>query len=188
MVVSHEREQLDLDSVPNDRLICRSSQVLGNGMLDNIRDIVTVDFDAFDRSKLVEVAREVAKFNVELTSESRPYLLIGIGRWGSADPWLGIPVMWDEISGARAIVETGFKEIKVAPSQGTHFFQNLNAFQVGYFTVNVHNDREFLDREWLNSQKACKRRKFTRRLRFDAPLEIRMNGHNSRGIIIKPEP
>jgi len=188
MVVSHEREQLDLDSVPNDRLVCRSSQVLGNGRLDNICDIVTVDIDAFDRSKLVEVAREVAKFNVELTSESRPYLLIGIGRWGSADPWLGIPVMWDEISGARAIVETGFREIKVAPSQGTHFFQNLNAFQVGYFTVNVHNDREFLDWRWLTAQKAYKRRKFTRRLRFDTPLEIRMNGHNSRGIIIKPEP
>ncbi len=187
MVVSYEQEQLDLDTVANDRLICRSTQVLGNGSIADVCDVVMVDTAKFERSRLVEIAREVAKFNVELTAESRPYLLIGIGRWGSADPWLGIPVMWDEISGARAIVETGFKEIKVAPSQGTHFFQNLNAFQIGYFTVNVHNDREFLDWDWLNAQKAYKRRKLTRRLRFDRPLEIRMNGHNSRGIIIKPE-
>jgi CheY-like chemotaxis protein len=187
MVVSHEREQLDLTTVPDDRLICRSGQVLGNGLISDVRDIVTVNLDTFERSRLVEVAREVAKFNLELTDENRPYLLIGIGRWGSADPWLGIPVTWDEISGARAIVETGFREIKVTPSQGTHFFQNLNAFQVGYFTINANNDDEFLDWDWLAALPAYKQRTLTRRLKFDSPIEIRMNGHNSSGIIIKPK-
>ncbi len=187
MVVSHEREQLDLDAIPGDRLICRSGQVLGNGLISTVRDIVMVNFDTFDRSRLVEVAREVAKFNLELTEEARPYLLIGIGRWGSADPWLGIPVTWDEISGARAIVETGFREIKVAPSQGTHFFQNLNAFQVGYFTVNANTESEFLNWDWLNAHPVYKQRTLTRRLKFDSPIEIRMNGHSSSGIIIKPK-
>jgi len=186
MVVSREREQLDLDAIPDDRLICRSGQVLGNGLISNVHDIVTVNLDTFDRSRLVEVAREVAKFNVELNEESRPYLLIGIGRWGSADPWLGIPVTWDEISGARVIVETGFQEIKVAPSQGTHFFQNLNAFQVGYFTIGTDSDSAFLDWDWLNAYPASKKRELTRRLIFESPIEIRMNGHNSSGIIIKP--
>jgi CheY-like chemotaxis protein len=187
MVVSHEREQLDLSAVPDNRLICRSGQVLGNGLISDVHDIVTVNIETFERSRLVEVAREVARFNVELTEEGRPYLLIGIGRWGSADPWLGIPVAWDEISGARAIVETGFREIKVAPSQGTHFFQNLNAFQIGYFTVNASNENEFLDWDWLRIQPAYKERALTRRLKFDSPIEIRMNGHSSSGIIIKPE-
>jgi hypothetical protein len=187
MVVSHEQEQIDTDGVPNEQLICRSSQVLGNGRIDDVFDIVMVDVDKFERSNMVEIAGEVARFNIELTQEDRPYLLLGIGRWGSADSWLGIPVNWDEIFGARTIVETGFKDIKVTPSQGTHFFQNINAFHVGYFTVSQATDKEFVDWDWLMGCTPEKRRKFTRRLKFEKPLEIRMNGHTGEGTILKPQ-
>jgi hypothetical protein len=147
-----------------------------------------VDAEKFDRSKTVEIAREVAQFNLELSEEALPYLLIGIGRWGSADPWLGIPVAWDEIAGARTIVETGFEDMKVAPSQGTHFFQNLNAFQIGYFTINWEKGKkDFIDWSWLLSQGPYKQRRFTRHLRFESPLTIKMNGQSGQGLILKPQ-
>jgi hypothetical protein len=110
--------------------------VLGNGKLCHIKDVVMVSHTRFDRAKSVDIAGEVAKFNAALVAEGVPYLLIGLGRWGSADPWLGIPVTWEQISGARVIVESGLKDIVVTPSQGSHFFQNLTSFRVGYFTVN----------------------------------------------------
>jgi hypothetical protein len=113
-------------------------------------------------------------------------VLIGIGRWGSADPWLGIPVTWDQISGARVMVETGFKDFRVTPSQGTHFFQNLISFRIGYFTVNSDLKGEFINWEWLARQRPVKALKFTRHLRFDAPLTVKMNGRSNRGVILKP--
>jgi CheY-like chemotaxis protein len=186
MVIRQEQEQLNLDDISESELICNSAQVLGNGCIDNIHDIVLVDMDTFERSRTVEIAREIGLFNLELGEMSLPYLLIGIGRWGSADPWLGIPVTWDEISGARTIVETGFKDMKVAPSQGTHFFQNLNAFQIGYFTVNIDGDEEFIDWKWLLEQPPHKKRSHSRHLRFENPVTIKMNGRKGRGIIIKP--
>jgi CheY-like chemotaxis protein len=187
MVIQCEQEQLNVNDVSTDQLICRSAQVLGNGSIDDIHDIVLVDREKFDRARTIEIAREIGMFNLELSEQSLPYLLIGIGRWGSADPWLGIPVTWDEIAGARTIVETGFKDMKVTPSQGTHFFQNLNAFQVGYFTVNAEQNEAFIDWPWLLSQPPIKRRLYTRHARFSTPLTIKMNGHNSQGIIIKPQ-
>jgi CheY-like chemotaxis protein len=187
LVKSHEADELNVDDVEQDRLICQSPQVLGNGLINDIYDIVVVDRDRFDRSKSVEVAEEVAKYNSKLFSEDIPYLLIGVGRWGSADSWLGIPVTWDQISGARVIVETGFKGFKVVPSQGSHFFQNITSFMVGYFTVNSYFKGGFVDWEWLNRQEAVSKMNFTRHLRFKRPVTIKMNGHNHRGIIIKPE-
>lgn len=186
MVIRHEREQLEIGDISREKMICQSCQVLGNGVIEDVRDIVFVDHDRFDRSKTVEVAQEIASLNLELMSDSRPYLLIGIGRWGSADPWLGIPVEWDEIAGAKAIVETGFKDMKVAPSQGTHFFQNLNAFRVGYFTVNEGCDNDFVDWEWLAKVPPLKKLTHASHLRLDQPIAIKMNGHTNRGVILKP--
>jgi hypothetical protein len=119
--------------------------------------------------------------------EQRPYLLIGVGRWGTLDPWLGIPVTWEQIAGARAIVETGFKEMSVAPSQGSHFFQNITSFMIGYFTVNPDNHQGFLDWEWLLRQKPFQQLSYTKLVRFDKPLVIKINGHQNKGVILKPE-
>ena len=125
--------------------------------------------------------------NSRLVAEHRPYLLIGVGRWGTLDPWLGIPVTWEQIAGARAIVETGFKELSVTPSQGSHFFQNITAFMIGYFTVNAHNHLGFIDWDWLLKQKAIETMKLTRLIRFPKPLLIKINGHQNKGVILKPE-
>jgi len=110
-----------------------------------------------------------------------------VGRWGSLDPWLGIPVTWSQISGARAIIEADFKDFTVMPSQGSHFFQNLNSFLVGYYTVTSGNEQCFVDWAWLTKQPAIEEMQFTRLLRFNKPLTIKMSGHQNRGIILKPE-
>ena len=130
LTLARDTEDLALDDVRPEQLICQSSKVLGNGRIDNLHDVVVVDSQRFERSRSQEVATAVARINRLLIEENRPYLLIGVGRWGSTEPWLGIPVEWDEISGARVIVEAGFRDLRVTPSQGSHFFQNLTAFQL----------------------------------------------------------
>ena len=120
-------------------------------------------------------------------ADNRAYLLIGVGRWGSSAPWLGIPVEWDEISGARAIVEAGFHDFPVTPSQGSHFCQNLTAFQVGYFTVNPDAGEGSVDWQWLAEQGAVKEQGCVRHLRFTTPLRIVMSSRTSQGVIFKPE-
>jgi CheY-like chemotaxis protein len=186
LVVSRESEELDVENIDPKKLICLSNQVLGNGVLTGIYDVVLVDYHLFDRSKSRDVAKEVSAFNNMLMNEKRPYLLIGVGRWGSLDPWLGIPVNWEQIAGAKAIVETGFKDMSVEPSQGSHFFQNITSFMVGYFSVNEHKHQGFLDWDWLLTQPSIEEKIFTRLLRFDKAIHIKMNGHHTKGIIFKP--
>ncbi len=186
LVVSREFDELSLEKISQEEMICHSSQVLGNGSYADLRDLVVVDIRRFDRSQSHEVAREVGEFNAHLVAENRQYVLIGVGRWGTLDPWLGIPVAWDQISGAKTIVETGFKDFIVAPSQGSHFFQNLTAFMVGYFTVNEHDGKGFIDWDWIHAQPAVEEKKFTRHLRFPDPLVVKMNGHKNSGVILKP--
>lgn len=186
LVLSLEIEELDVDSAQHDDLLCQSQQVLGNGVFDGIHDIVVVDIQTYDRSKSRDVAMEISQVNARLVNEKRPYLIIGVGRWGSLDPWLGIPVTWDQISGAAVIVESGFKDFHVTPSQGSHFFQNITSFRVGYFTVNSTIHSCFIDWEWLRGQEASEELVYTRHLRFDKPITVKINGHKGRGIIVKP--
>jgi CheY-like chemotaxis protein len=187
LTLARDGEELTLDDVRPERLICRSSKVLGNGRIENLHDAVVVDSQRFERSRSQEVARAVAQFNHRLSEENRPYLLIGVGRWGSNEPWLGIPVEWDEISGARAIVEAGFHDFRVTPSQGSHFFQNLTAFQVGYFTVNPDAGEGSVDWQWLAEQPAVEEQGCVRRLQFAEPIRVVMNSRTSQGVIFKPE-
>jgi CheY-like chemotaxis protein len=177
---------LHMDTVEPDRLVCQSTMVLGDGQIDDLRDAVVVDYHRFERSQSRSVADAVAYFNAKLGAENKPYLLVGVGRWGSNDPWLGIPVAWDEISGARVIVEAGFRDFHVTPSQGSHFFQNLAAFQVGYFTVNPDAGEGSVDWQWLASQPAVEERDGVRHLHWENPLVVLMSGKSSRGLIFKP--
>lgn len=186
MVLSREVEELMIGDVKESDLICQSSQVLGNGAMNGIYDIVVVDINKFERGKSKDVAQEVSKLNTKLLNERKPYLLLGVGRWGSLDPWLGIPVTWDQISGASVIVEAGFKDFQVTPSQGSHFFQNLTSFRVGYFTVNSIDHLGFIDWDWLNNQTAIEEFNYTKHIRFDKPISVRINGHENRGVILKP--
>jgi CheY-like chemotaxis protein len=186
LVVSRESEELNVENIDPKKLICHSNQVLGNGVLTGIHDVVIVDYHLFDRAKSQDVAREVSAFNNVLVNAKLPYLLIGVGRWGSLDPWLGIPVNWEQIAGAKAIIETGFKDMSVEPSQGSHFFQNITSFMVGYFSVNEHKHQGFLDWEWLLNQTPVESKIFTKLLKFDKPIQIKMNGHQTKGVIFKP--
>ena len=186
LAMSRESQELEVNDVRPEEVLCRSSSVLGNGKLAHIRDVVAIDYARFERAKSREIAAEVARFNAELFAEGLPYILIGLGRWGSADPWLGIPVTWEQISAARVIVESGLKDIKVTPSQGSHFFQNLTSFRVGYFTVNPETGDGFLDWDWLGSQPAEREGAFVRHLRFSEPLVVKINGKEQRGVILKP--
>jgi CheY-like chemotaxis protein len=182
----HQGPEHDLPRVDRSQLICSSNSALGHGTIDGVRDLIVVDIHRFDRFKTHEIAKAVAQVNADLLSKRRPYVLIGVGRWGSGDPLLGIPVTWDQIAGARAIVEAGFADFRVTPSQGSHFFQNLAAGDIGYFTVNPDAGDGFVDWEWLAAQPARAETEFVRHLRFDDPVDIVINGRTHTGVILKP--
>jgi hypothetical protein len=133
------------------------------------------------------VATAVADFNGRLAADGRTYGLIGVGRWGSTQPWLGIPVKWEDISGARVIVEAGFRDFRVEPSQGTHFYQNLVSLGIGYFTVNANTNEGFVDWDWLAGIEAVASQGAVRMLRFPAPAVAILNGRERRGVILRPE-
>ena len=183
---SREMETVELGELAPGEMICESTSALGHGHLDDIYDVVVVDKARFDRSRSRECALAVSQFNRRLTHEGRPYVLVGVGRWGSTESWLGIPVRWADISGARVIVEAGFKDFRVTPSQGTHFFQNLTSLNIGYFTVNQESGEGFVDWEYLADQPAVSEIGLVRHLRFDAPVVVTMNGSTQHGIIRKP--
>lgn len=166
--------------------LCATGVALGNGRLDQVCDVVYVPPARFDRGVTPAIAEEVAQLNRALQEEGRPYLLIGPGRWGSADRWLGIPVKWAQIAGARVIIETDLPDFKVTPSQGTHFFQNLTSRQVGYLTVNMQEGGGRMDWEWLDAQPAAAETAHARRLRLDAPLTVLIDGRSGRGVVLKP--
>jgi hypothetical protein len=188
LALTRETAEIELGESAPDALVCRSANVLGNGRLDGIRDLVVVDFQRFERARSREAALEVGRLNATLMEQGVPYVLIGVGRWGSRDPWLGIPVTWDQVCWARAIVEAGLRDLKVMPSQGSHFFQNLTSFNVGYFTVNPESGDGFLDWAWLDRQPALSEAWHVRHLRFDRPVVVKMNGKRNEGVILKPSP
>lgn len=178
----------DEEEIPEDaHVLCHSARVLGNGRIRDLHDLVVVDREAFDRLRSRESALEVARLNGRLVREERPYLLIGVGRWGSRDRFLGIPVTWDQVNGARAIVEAGFRDLVVTPSQGTHFFENLIVNGAGYFTVNPERGEGSLDWAWLLSRPAVSERNAVRHIRLSNPVSVHMRGGCSDGWILGPE-
>lgn len=185
--LASSREDLDVDvgAFLPEELFCQSPSVLGHGRV-SLRDWVVVDRESFDRARSTACAEAVAHFNARLRQEGRPYGLIGVGRWGSTHPWLGIPVKWEDISGARVIVEAGFKDFRVAPSQGTHFFQNLVSLNVGYFTVNADLGEGAVDWGWLGAQPSLDSRGCVHHLRFDEPAVAVMDGRERSGVIARP--
>ena len=186
LALMRETEALEIGEVDEAAVLCRSQRVLGNGRLEGIRNLVVVDFQRFERARSREAAAEVARLNATLVASRTPYALVGVGRWGSRDPWLGIPVTWDQVSGAQVIVETGLRDLAVTPSQGTHFFQNLTSFNVGYFTVNPEAGDGVVDWTWLDAQPAASSRDHVRHIRLEQPVLVLMNGKRNEGVILKP--
>jgi CheY-like chemotaxis protein len=164
--------------------LCFSDQVLGNGHDEDIYDIILVDKDTFDRSQTTIMADEIKHFNSELYQKNRPYLLITLGRLGSSDPWLGIPVHWEQIAGVKAIIESGIEEMVIEPSQASHFFQNVSSFQIGYFTINPQNEEHYLNWAWLKKQKSVSALNYVRHIRLNKPLDLTINGRHNSGLIL----
>lgn len=182
------KEMLDETILDTDdsNLILKSLTALGHGMTDNITSIVMVKDDQFSMSNNSLIAREIEKINRNFTEKGEGYILIGPGRWGSNDPALGIPVKWPHISSAKLIVETSLAGNRIEPSQGTHFFQNLTSYGVGYFTVGAPDDGSVWDKDYINSLDPIMETKFVKVLQFDAPLVVAINGKKSKGIVLKP--
>ena len=176
----------DLSLVKNEETILSSTSVLGHGIVGDVQDIIYVKTGAFNSSNNQLIAYEIEKMNRSFTDQEKGYVLVGPGRWGSSDSWLGIPVKWPHISNARVIVECGLENYRVDPSQGTHFFQNLTSFGVGYFTVNPFKGDGWCDEAFLNAQPAVEETEYLRHVHFDAPITIKMDGKKSLGVVLKP--
>ena len=175
----------ELSTIPDEDVIIRSNNSLGHGIMDEMQDLVYVKTDGYSASNNQLIAYDIEKLNAEFLREGKNYILVGPGRWGSSDTWLGIPVKWPHISAARVIVEAGLTNYRVDPSQGTHFFQNLTSFGVGYFTVNAYRNDGIYDQAYLDSLPAVHETKFLRHIHFDRPLVVKMDGKKNIGVVMK---
>jgi hypothetical protein len=185
MLVSEAEVEIGDAELASPDLIVGSERVMGNGVLTGIRDVVYVKPAGFEPRSTPQIAGELDRWNRELVGEGRPYLLVGPGRWGSSDPWLGIPVQWGQIAGAKIIVESTLPGMDVEASQGAHFFHNIVGFEVFYLCVG-HTERAaggrgFVDWDWLDRQPAAAETAHLRRLTLDRPLRIEVDGRSGRG-------
>ena len=177
----------DLSQIPPGQLLLRSENALGQGIMDDIHDVIYVKTDGYSASNNQLIAYDIEKLNKRFLDADKHYVLVGPGRWGSSDTWLGIPVKWPNISAARVIVEAGLTNYRVDPSQGTHFFQNLTSFGVGYFTVNAYMNDGIYNQELLDSMPAVEETRFLRWVHFDKPLTVKMNGKKKIGVVQLPD-
>lgn len=177
----------DLNLIPENQLLLKSNNSLGHGIVNDIYDVVYVKTEGYTASNNQLIAYEIEKLNRKFLDEGKHYVLVGPGRWGSSDTWLGVPVKWPHISAARVIVEAGLTNYRVDPSQGTHFFQNLTSFGVGYFTINAYMNDGLYNQEFLNAQPAVEETQFVRHVRFEQPIVIKMDGRKKIGVVMMPE-
>lgn len=186
IVDAKETVNEDIGKIPADNTIISSNSVLGHGITTDLYDIIYVKPEAFNASKNQLIMYEIEKLNKQLVQEDRHYILVGPGRWGSSDPWLGIPVKWPHISNAMVIVESGLSNYRIEPSQGTHFFQNLTSFGVSYFTINPFQNDGSYDTEFLDTQPAIFENQYLRHVRFNSPMIVKADGRKNIGVIMKP--
>ncbi len=183
--ISGEQEAVQIEGVSREAMVCFSAQSLGNGRLVGMRDIIYVKPDAFDAARTEQIAQEIASVSDQLRADRRTCVLIGPGRWGSSNHWLGIPVAWGQISTARVIVETTLDNFLVDPSQGSHFFHNLTSSGAAYLTINPRLDGGFIDWAWLANLPSVSETSFIRHVRLDHELEARVDGRSSRAAVLK---
>lgn len=177
----------DLSVIQPEDTILSSTSVLGHGIINDVHDIIYVKTGAFNAANNQLIAYEIEKMNRQFTGTDKNYVLVGPGRWGSSDPWLGIPVKWPHISNAKVIVECGLENYRVDPSQGTHFFQNLTSFGVGYFTINPFKGEGWFDESYLNQMPAIEETEYLRHVQLESPMIIKMDGKRSLGVVMKPQ-
>jgi hypothetical protein len=182
---SNAVQNLEPALLTDPRAVVATEVAIGNGRYDEIRDIVYIPRDRFDRGSTVAIAQEIGRMNLELRKKGRSYILLGPGRWGSSDRWLGIPVEWSQINSASVIVETDLDDFKVTPSQGTHFFQNLTSFEVGYLTVNLNSGGGKVDWNWFDKLPVKNETKYIKHIELSEPLAVIIDGRNSRAVVLR---
>jgi len=187
LVISKESLEIAWDEGETDKenVLIHSNKALGNGVIDSIYDIVYVSPDTFDSSKTIEIAKQINEINEDLAS--KPYLLIGPGRWGTQDRWLGIPVGWSEISNVGILVEAALKDFNIEPTQGTHFFHNMISKGIGYIHTTLNREESFIDWKWLDKQKPKKQLNYVKHIKLSAPLTIKLDGRTGRALVLKPK-
>ena len=177
----------DLNRIPEDKILLKSFNSLGHGVMEDIHDIIYVKTDGFNAGNNPTIAYEIERMNRKFLDEGKHYVLVGPGRWGSSESWLGIPIKWPHISAARVIVEAGLTNYHVDPSQGTHFFQNVTSFGVGYFTINAYMNDGVYKQDFLDSLPAVEETTFLRHIHFDNPIVVKMDGKKKLGVVQMPE-
>jgi len=187
LVISKESSEIawDEEEAGKENVLIHSNKALGNGVVNSISDIVYISPDNFDSSKTIEIAKQINEINDDLAS--KPYLLIGPGRWGTRDRWLGIPVGWSEISNVGVLVEAALKDFNIEPTQGTHFFHNIISKGIGYIHTTLNREESFIDWKWLDKQKPEKQTKYVKHIKLPTPLIIKLDGRTGRALILKPE-
>jgi hypothetical protein len=182
MGVNQDPMEVEISDEDIAAAVCYSTMALGNGLSKEIGDVVFVNPETFDPARTVDIAAEIGRINKQLASQNRKYLLIGPGRWGSADRWLGIPVSWHDISGVGAMIETTTENFKADPSQGSHFFHNITSLGVSYLTTS-NSGNDFIDWEWLQSLPIAKQTAYLHHVKLENPLTIKINGKKSTAVI-----
>ena len=186
MLINGLRSKNDKVLFKNNELMCKSNVTLGDGKIKTIKNIIYIDPEHFDPSQTPIIAKEIEKINSKVSKKDN-YLLIGPGRWGSTDPWLGIPVNWKQISKAKVIIEYSTEDFNIDPSFGSHFFQNIISLRIGYFTINKNTKDEFIDWDWLKNNPLKKKTKFIKWIELKRPLFVQLDGTTGTGIIMKPQ-
>jgi hypothetical protein len=186
IVINEQSLSFRIDNINVDEVIIYSEKALGNGVYNQIADVVYVKPESFRPAESLKIARELEKINDQFVQSQHAYMLVGPGRWGSSDPWLGIPIKWAHISQARIIVESGLEHFRVDPSQGTHFFHNLTSFGVGYLTVNPFMNDGIYCVDFLDAQPAVTETEFLRHVKFSKSLKIEIDGKTNRAVVYKP--
>jgi len=184
LVCQSLNEELDIDELGADEVKLISGPALGSGVIDGICDVVYVHPDRFDPKRTREMAAEIGKINARLLAEGRAFLLMAPGRWGTADPFLGIPVSWPDVCGARAVVELAVPGFRIAPSQGTHFFHNITSLRVAYFTIDLTLGDDLVDLAWFESHPACHEAAGVRHIQFAEPLQLRIDPRSGAGVAV----
>ncbi len=185
IVLNDQSISFKLDDVNLEDTIVYSESALGNGSFEDLKDLVYVKPASFDPANNSKIAGLIEAKNEEFLRDGKNYILIGPGRWGSTDPWLGIPAKWAQLSAARVIIESGLENYRIDPSQGTHFFQNITSFRVGYFTINPFINDGFFDLEYLDKLPATMENEYFRHIRFNKPLRVEVDGKSNKGVIYK---
>lgn len=187
IVDKDELVEIRFEDYSKSSMLCCTDSALGNGVLKEIQDIVVIRPEKFDAAKTPQMAEEVGQMNMMLKDKERPYILIGPGRWGSTESWLGIPVKWGQIDGAKVIVEAALETMNPDPSQGSHFFQNITSLRIGYFSVPLQNDERFVDWDWLQQQKSQTETEYVKHILLESPVRVMIDGRKGSGIILKPD-